>query len=141
MFVRTAAVLAALAFAGASNGQEVKSLAYYQLAVGQRFEIQTENCLYRGQLLNRSTGEAVMSAARDGQIFGPERTVFLLGATQGRQEGYLLVLMHQVKVDMKMELGIDDLADEHRYVTAPVTSIRVLPTETGPTEVAQAPGR
>jgi len=141
MFCRTAAVLAALAFASASNGQEVKSLAHYQLAVGQRFEIQTENCLYRGQLLNRSTGEATMSAARDGQNFGPQHTVFLLGATQGRQDGYLLVLMHQIKVAMKMELGIDDLEEEHRHVTAPVTSIRILPTDAQPTEIAQAMAR
>ncbi len=127
--------------AGTSYGQELKSLAYYQLAVGQRFEIQTEDYLYRGQLLNRSTGEAIMSATHDGQKFGPERTVFLLGATQGRQEGYLLVRMHQIKIDMKMELGIDDLAEEHRYVTSPVTSIRILPTDAVPTEVAQGPER
>lgn len=129
MLCRSAAALAALACASVCCAREVKSLAPQQLAVGQRFEIQTEDRLYRGQLLDRSTGEALVAAADDGEHFGPARRVFLLGATQGRQDGYLVVLMRQIKRGWKMELGLDDLAEEHRRVTTPVTAIRVEPAE------------
>lgn len=127
MLCRSAAALAVLACASVGSAREVKSFSPYQLEVGQRFEIQTEDCLYRGELLDRSTGEARLAVAADGEHFGPEQPVFLLGATQGRQDGYLLVLMRQVKAGLKMELGVGDLAEEHRQVTAPVTSIRLLP--------------
>jgi hypothetical protein len=127
MLCRSAAALAALACASVCCAREVKSFSPYQMAVGQRFEIQTEDGLYRGQLLDRSTGEVLLAAARDGEDFGPERRMFLLGSTQGRQEGYLLVLMHQIKSGLKMELAVKDLAEEHRYLTAPVTAIRLEP--------------
>lgn len=127
MLCRLAAALAVLACASAGFAREVKSFSPYQLTLGQRFEIQTEDCLYRGELLDRSTGETRLAAAPDGEHFGPERHVFLLGSTQGRQEGYLLVLMRQVQSGLKLELGVGDLAEEHRQLTAPVTAIRLLP--------------
>jgi hypothetical protein len=119
--------LALLAIAGSAEGQEVLAFAHYQLEPGQQFEIQTQDRLYRGRLVNRATGETRMAVSRDGRSFEPERSVYLLGSTPGRQDGYLVVLMHEVKVGLELELGIDDLAEDHRLVTTPVTSIRLTP--------------
>ena len=127
MFRHWAWALAALAIAGSAEGQEVRSFAHYQLEPGQQFEIQTQDRLYRGRLINRVTGETRMAVSRDGQTFEPERSVYLLGSTPGRQNGYLVVLMHEVKVGLVLELGVDDLDESHRLVTAPVTSIRLWP--------------
>jgi hypothetical protein len=37
----------------------------------------------------------------------------------------MLVLMHQVKVGMKMELGLDDLEQKNRLITGEVKAIKL----------------
>lgn len=121
----SAFVLAALATTAAARDTEVASLAHDQLAAGQRFEIQTADQVYRGELVDRATGECRIAASVDGRTFTPPRTVYLLGATAGRQARQMLVLMHEVKVGMKMELGVGDLAEMNRQITSEVKTIKL----------------
>jgi hypothetical protein len=93
--------------------------------VGQKFEIQTADRTFRGKLLDQATGECQLATSTDGTNFGPPRTVYVLGATAGRQANQMLVLMHDVKVGMKMELGLGDLDQKHRHITSEVTAIKI----------------
>ena len=56
-----------------------------QLNPGSRFEISTTDRVYRGEMVDPTTGEARLAASRDGVQFSEPQTVFLLGATQGRR--------------------------------------------------------
>jgi hypothetical protein len=125
MIGHSAVVLFALATMAQVPGTEVATLAHRQLAVGQKFEIATQDQVFRGQLLDRSTGECQLAASDDGRTFAPVRTVYLLGATVGPQDRQMLVLMHEVKVGMKMELGLDDLEQKNRRITGEVRAIRL----------------
>jgi len=107
-------------------GREVPSITHDKLAVGQPFEIATDEHVFRGQLVDRSTGACQMTMSTDGATFSPARTVYLLGATAGPQERQTLVIMHEVKVGLKMELGIDDLAQKNRLITGEVKAIKLL---------------
>jgi hypothetical protein len=119
-------VLFALAtMAAALEDREVPSICHSQLAAGQKFEIETEDHVFRAQLVNRSTGECQMALSADGRNFTPARTVYLLGATAGPQPPQMLVLMHEVKVGLKMELGLGDLEQKHRLITGEVKAIRL----------------
>jgi hypothetical protein len=109
----------------AAEDTEVASLSHHQLAAGQKFEIQTADCVYRGELIDRATGECQMATSADGATFTPSRTVFLLGATAGPQARQTLVLMREVKVGLKMELGVGDLDARHRQITAEVRAIKL----------------
>jgi hypothetical protein len=93
--------------------------------VGQQFEIATAGQVFRGHLLDRSTGECQLSVSDDGESFSPARTIYLLGATTGPQDGQMLVLMHAVKVGMKMELGVSDLERKNRLITGEVKAIKL----------------
>src|SRR2546422_4148848 len=95
-----AAVFFALATMAAAADMEVTSLSHGQLAAGQKFEIQTADRVFRGQLADPATGECQMAMSTDGETFTPSRTVYLLGATAGRQASQMLVLMREVKVGM-----------------------------------------
>ena len=66
-----------------------------------------------------------MATSTDGQRFGQPTTVYLLGATAGRQHQQTMVLMQQVKVGLKMELGMGDLEEKNREITSEVTAIRL----------------
>jgi hypothetical protein len=125
MMGHSAAVLFALATMAASLDRDVSSLQFDLLEAGQRFEIQTAAAWYRGELTNRSTGECQLSVSADGSHFAAPHTVFLLGATAGRQR-QMLVRMHEVSVGLKLELGQGDLKQEHRSITDEVTSIRLI---------------
>ena len=46
-------------------------------------------------------------------------------ATGGEQERQMLVVMHQVKVGMKVELAVGDLNAEHRQITSEVKAIKL----------------
>ena len=81
-----ASVFFALATMAATADTEVTSLSHGQMAVGQKFGIQTAERVYRGQLVDPATGECQMAVSTDGENFTPQRTVYLLGATAGRQE-------------------------------------------------------
>jgi hypothetical protein len=125
MMGHSASVLFALATMAATADKEVPSLSHSQMAVGQKFEIQTADCVYRGELVDRASGQCQLASSVDGTNFTPPRTVYLLGATAGRQDRQMLVLMREVKVGMKMELGLDDLAEKHRQTTSEVKAIKL----------------
>lgn len=121
----TASVLLALAATLAAGAREVNTLSHHQLARGQTFQIETADRVYRGQLVDRQTGECQVATSDDGTTYSKPRTMYLLGATQGPQGPQMLVLMHEVKVGMKMELGVGDLEAKHREVTSEVREIRL----------------
>ena len=123
MMGHSATVLFALATMAAATNKEVASLTHGQMAVGQKFEIQTTDHVYRGTLVDRSTGECQVATSADGKSFDSPRTVYLLGSTAGRQARQMLVLMHEVKVGLKMELGVGDLAQKNRQITSEVKAI------------------
>ena len=125
MMGHTAAVLFALATMAATPDTEVSSFAHGKMAVGQRFEIETTDHVYRGELLDRATGQCRMAVSSDGATYAPARTVYLLGATAGPQDRQLLVLMHEVKVGMKRELAMDDLQQKNRLITGEVKAIKL----------------
>jgi hypothetical protein len=125
MMGHTAAVLFALATMAATPDTEVSSFAHGKMAVGQKFEIETTDHVYRGELLDRATGQCRMAVSSDRATFAPARTVYLLGATAGPQDRQLLVLMHEVKVGMKMELAMDDLQQKNRLITGEVKAIKL----------------
>ena len=125
MMGHTALVLFALATMATTPDTEVSSLAHGNMAVGQKFEIQTTDHVFRGELLDRATGLCQMAVSRDGATFTPARTVYLLGATAGPQDRQMLVLMHEVKLGMKMELATDDLQQKNRLITSEVKAIKL----------------
>jgi len=107
----------------------VVTLSHHQVRPGQRFEIATSDHVWRGKFIDPATGECLAATAETGRHFGPYQRLWLLGATQGNQPGaggLQLTFMHQVRVGMRMELGLGDLAREHRVVTQPVRSITLL---------------
>lgn len=121
----TASVLLALAMTAAAGGREVDSLSHHELALGQTFEIETADRVYRGQLVDRRTGECQIATSDDGATYSRPRTVYLLGATAGPQARQVLVLMHEVKVGLKMELGVGDLDAGNRQITGVVRAIKL----------------
>jgi hypothetical protein len=126
MMGHSATVLFALATMAAAPEREVSSITHDKLAVGQPFEIATDEQVFRGQLIDRNTGACQMTMSSDGSTFSPVRTVYLLGATAGPQERQTLVIMHEVKVGLKMELGVDDLEQKNRVITGEVKAIKLL---------------
>ena len=125
MICHQASLLFALATTVIAGNTEVSSLSHTRLAVGQKFEIRTADRAYRGWVVDRSTGECQIAFSNDGETFSPPRPVFLLGATTGREGKQMLVLMHEVKVGMKMELGLGDLDQKHREITSEVKAIKI----------------
>jgi hypothetical protein len=125
MIGHSALVLFALATMAAADNAQVASLSHHQLAAGQTFEIATIDRVYRGHLVDRATGECQMTSSADGTTFTPPRTVYLLGATAGPQARQTLVLMHEVKVGLRMELGLGDLDAKNRYITGEVRAIKL----------------
>lgn len=126
MMGHSAAVLFALATMAASPDTEVSKWTQSQMAAGQSFEIETADHVFRGRLLDRTTGECQMAVSRDGAMFSPSRTVYLLGATVGPQDRQTLVLMHEVNVGMKMELAMGNLDQRNRLITGEVKAIKLL---------------
>ena len=125
MMGHSASVLIALATMAGVNDTEVPSVSHGQMVAGQKFEIQTTDRVFRGQVLDRATGECQMAISTDNGKFSPPRTVYLLGCTSGPQARQTLVLMHEVKVGLKMELGLDDLEQRNRVITSEVRAIRL----------------
>lgn len=117
------AILAALC---AADPTPVESFSLSQLKNGQRFEIRTEDIAYVAQLVNRTTGECQMRVV-DGDRTSEARTVFIIGATRGVQDRLTLLRMHEVRVGMRVELGLDDLAEANRAHTTNVISFTLLP--------------
>ena len=118
-----ATVLFALVTMAGSGGAEVTSLSHGQMSPGRKFEIHTADRTFRGQMIDPATGECQLTVSADGETFSPARTAFLLGATAGRQANQLFVVMREVRVGMRMELGLGDLEQRHRLITGEVTSI------------------
>lgn len=126
MIGQSAAMLIAMATMAASLDGDLSSLSHGQLQVGQRFEIATADQVFRGVLVDRTTGECQMTTSTDGTNFSSPRTVYLLGATAGRQGPQMMVLMREVRVGLKMELGVDSLSQDNRLVTSNVRAIRLI---------------
>lgn len=123
----------ALAFVFASGaavvlGGEVNSFTVSGLQPGSRFEIAAGDHVYRGELVDPTTGETRLAASADGVQFTQPRTVYLLGATQGRQQqagGLMFVKMNKVQTGLRLEMGVGSLHEQDRAVTEPVRSIRM----------------
>ena len=126
MMGHSATVLLALATMAGAPDTQVSSITHDRMPVGQTFQIETTDQVYRGLLLDRATGECQMTISSDGATFSPARTVYLLGATAGPQDRQTLVVMHEVKVGLKMELGLDDLEQKNRRITGEVKAIKLL---------------
>jgi len=125
-------VSVALAVPPAAAGP-VTTLTYGQMRPGQQFEIATANQVFRGEFIDPATGECRAAMARAGEPWGAPHRLWLLGATQGAHAGsggLQLTFMHQVRVGMKMELGMGSLNPENRIVTEPVRSITLLASPT-----------
>jgi hypothetical protein len=128
MLMRGAVGFCALAAGSALAADDIDRFRLKDLNVGSRFEIATVDRIFRGELLNPKTGETRMTASWDGVMFTEPRTVFLLGATQGRTPeagGLMLVKMHEVQSGMGIELGVGSLHEKDRLVTGPVHAIRI----------------
>ena len=125
MMGHSASVLLALATMAAAEGKQMRNVSHGPWAVGQKFEIETADQIYRGQLLDRASGQCLVTTSSDGTRFSVPRKVYLLGATAGQQADQTLVLMHEIKVGLRMELGIDDLDQKHRQITSEVKAIRL----------------
>jgi hypothetical protein len=128
MLMRGAVGLCALAAGSAVAADDVDRFRLKDLNAGSRFEIATADRVFRAELLDPKTGETRMTASWDGMNFTEPRTVFLLGATQGRQPdagGLMLVKMHEVRSGMGLELGVGSMEEKDRIVTGPVHAIRV----------------
>ena len=126
MFVRTSVVALALLSAGIATGEEVRSVHLQDLQRGQCIEIRTADRYYRVEIVNRSTGESLVSASWDGVTFTAPRTAYVLGSTRGREAntgGLMLVMMHQLRQGMPMELSVGTLDQKNRRITAPIQSI------------------
>lgn len=125
MMGHTATLLLALATMAAAPDTEVSSWTHGQMTAGQKFEIETTDHVYRGELVNRATGQCQMAVSDDGESFSPARTVYLLGATAGPQDQQTLVLMREIKVGLKMELAMDNLQQKNRLITGEVKAIKL----------------
>jgi hypothetical protein len=133
MLTRWTALGCAVAICAISEGQgasaaEVKRLNLNNLTPGSRFEIATSDRVYRAEIVDSTTGEARLAASTDGVRFTEPRTVFLLGATQGRSTeagGLMLVKMNTLQTGLCVELGLGSLDQRDRQLTEPVRSIRV----------------
>ena len=118
-------VLFALSAAAVAGETDVRTLSRHDLAPGQTFRIETADRVYRGHLVDRETGECQLSTSAEGAAYTQPRTVYLLGATAGPQGSQTLVLMREVKVGLKMELGVGDLDAENREITSVVRAIKL----------------
>ncbi|HEY2761813.1 MAG TPA: hypothetical protein VGI75_13750 [Pirellulales bacterium] len=128
MTLRLAVVFCALGIASMAKAGDLERVKLSDIPAGSFFEFTTADHVYQGLLVDPSTGEVQLKASKDGQQFTAPRTMFLLGATQGRQadaNGIMLVKMNQLQTGMSIELGVGSLDQRDRQMTEPVRSIRV----------------
>ena len=125
---RLAVVFCALGVASVASAGDIARVKLSDIPAGSLFEFTTADHVYQGLLVDPSTGEAQLKASTDGQKFTEPQTVYLLGATQGRQadaNGVMLVKMNQLQTGMSVELGVGSINERDRRLTEPVRSIRV----------------
>ena len=128
MLIRSTALLCALAAAANARGDDVRQINLGKLNPGSQFQIATTDRVYRGEMVDPTTGEVRLAASRDGVQFSEPQTVFLLGATQGQQAeagGLMLVKMNQLQTGMRIELGLGSLEEADRCLTAPVETLHI----------------
>jgi hypothetical protein len=128
MTLRLAVVFCALAVGSVVSAGDVSRVKLSEIPAGSFFEFATADHVYQGLLVDPATGEAQLKASTDGQKFTEPQTVYLLGATQGRQadaNGIMLVKMNQLQTGMSVELGVGSMDERDRRLTEPVRSIRV----------------
>jgi len=107
---------------------DVSSIKLSDLARGSKFRIATTEQVYRGEIVDPTTGETKLAVSDDGQQFSPPRVVYVLGATQGQSTdsgSLMLVKMNQLQTGLRMELGIGSLDERDRRVSEPVKAIRI----------------
>ncbi len=128
MLIRSTALLCALTAVTVARADDVAKINLSELQPGSRLEISTADRIYQGELVNPATGETRLAASRNGVQFTEPQTVFLLGATQGRDPqagGLMLVKMNQLQTGMCVELGLGSLQESDRYLTGPIRSLHV----------------
>lgn len=105
---------------------EVKQIDFYALNSNTRLKLFTENRVIELVIINPGAGEAIARISEDGEIFGLPRTVILMGATRGQQQGALsLVEMGVIRKGQKLELGLRNLRVENRLHTKPLNRIEL----------------
>lgn len=133
--VRMATALAALVVGvspSLADDEQVTSLRLNSLTPGQMLRITTEYREYRIELLDVHSGESLVSASTDGIQFCKPETMFIVGATRGRQVddgGFSLVLMGEIYEGQRIEWGRGSLAPEDRGTTSPVQSVWIVDDE------------
>ena len=124
------ALAAVVLSSGSALAAGPSALALDELAAGDVIEITTDTGRYRFEVVDATTGETRGQAAYGSDPYSPAHRVFVLGSTHGRDAksaGMMLVQMHQIRVGMRLELGVRSKNQGDRHLTAPIKSIRVAP--------------
>ena len=132
---RFAAICAALvvtAFSASTWAGELTSLSISELAARDRVEVRTAKYVLRLVIIDPATGEAIASLSNDGVHFGQEDRVFVLGATNGRQEGLMVVRMGRLELGKGIELAVHTMDVKNRRITPPVEAFRVVGPRNSP---------
>tara|TARA_Y100000814_G_C12305762_1_gene393350 strand:- start:32 stop:442 length:411 start_codon:yes stop_codon:yes gene_type:complete len=115
------------AFVALGGEPEIQQVDFHFLAPNAEIRLRTETQVIELKIIDPDQGAAVVRISRDGSEFGSPRSVILLGATLGRQQGALsLIEMGVIRKGLKLELGIGDLRSENRVHTKKLTSIELL---------------
>lgn len=108
-----------------------------EMKLGRVYEIRTKDdtgheAVYHARVKDVLKGETRMTENYNGVTSKPH-TVYIVGCGQGDQPnagGLKLVFMWEIRVGLKMELGVDSMEQKDRRYTGAVTSIRLLDNET-----------
>lgn len=127
MVCRTAMALLALAYCVPAQGSEpIRSLQLTKLPKQQSFQITTDNRQYRVLLVDPATGESLVNTSHDGETYGSQEHVFIVGAFRERQpqDGAItIVYMGEIHEGMCIEWGKGSLDHQDRGSTSPVRAI------------------
>jgi hypothetical protein len=114
----------------------IKKLGRREMKLGRVYEIRTKDdtgheAIYHARVKDVLKGETRMTEIYNGVTSKPH-TVYIVGCGQGRQPndgGLTLVFMWEIRVGLKMELGVNTMEKQDRRYSGEVTSIRLLPDE------------
>ena len=106
---------------------EIQQVDFHFLAPNTEIRLRTETQILDLKIVDPDQGIAIVRISRDGREFASPRSVILLGATQGRQQGALsLVEMGVIRQGLKLELGIGDLRVENRVHTKKLMRVELV---------------
>ena len=119
-----------------ANDAGIKKLGRREMKLDRVYEIRTKDdtgheAIYRARVKDVLKGETRMTEIYQGVASKP-RTVYIIGCGQGDQPnagGLKLVFMWEIRVGLKMELGIDSMEQKDRRYSGQVTSIRMVEDE------------